>query len=150
MADRISAEERSKNMSAIRSKDTNPEVYFRKKLFAQGFRYRKNDKRIIGHPDVFLPKYRTAVFVNGCFWHRHKECKYAYTPKSRVEFWLEKFEKNVERDRTVQQGLHSLNLKSLIVWECTINKMKKSNDFEKEMLEKVIDFLLSDEMYLEL
>ncbi len=150
MADRLSVQERSKNMSAIRSKDTKPEVYFRKRLFAQGLRYRKNDKRIIGHPDVFLPKYRTAVFVNGCFWHRHRECKYAYTPKSRIDFWMEKFEKNVERDRTVRQELHSQNLKSLIVWECTINKMKKSSDYEKEIIEKVMDFLLSDEMYLEL
>ena len=131
MADRLSVQERSKNMSAIRSKDTKPEVYFRKRLFAQGLRYRKNDKRIIGHPDVFLPKYRTAVFVNGCFWHRHRECKYAYTPKSRIDFWMEKFEKNVERDRTVRQELHSQNLKSLIVWECTINKMKKSSDYMK-------------------
>lgn len=150
MADRLSVQERSKNMSAIRSKDTKPEVYFRKRLFAQGLRYRKNDKRIIGHPDVFLPKYRTAVFVNGCFWHRHRECKYAYTPKSRIDFWMEKFEKNVERDRTVRQELHSQNLKSLIVWECTINKMKKSSDYEKKIIEKVMDFLLSDEMYLEL
>ena len=150
MADRLSVQERSKNMSAIRSKDTKPEVYFRKRLFAQGLRYRKNDKRIIGHPDVFLPKYRTAVFVNGCFWHRHRECKYAYTPKSRIDFWMEKFEKNVERDRTVRQELHSQNLKSLIVWECTKKKKKKSSDYEKEIIEKVMDFLLSDEMYLEL
>ena len=87
MADIVSPEKRSQNMSAIRSKNTKPEVYLRKLLFAQGYRYRIADKSVPGHPDIFLRKYNTAIFVNGCFWHRHPDCKYAYTPKSRVEFW---------------------------------------------------------------
>ncbi len=90
MADIVSPEKRSQNMSAIRSKNTKPEVYLRKLLFAQGYRYRIADKSVPGHPDIFLRKYNTAIFVNGCFWHRHPGCKYAYTPKSRVEFWQKK------------------------------------------------------------
>ena len=87
MTDIKSPEERSRNMAAIRSKDTKPEVYLRKLLFAQGYRYRKNYKKIPGHPDIYLPKYRTAIFVHGCFWHRHQGCKYAYMPYSNIEFW---------------------------------------------------------------
>ena len=102
MADIVSPEKRSQNMSAIRSKDTKPEVYLRKLLFAQGYRYRIADKSVPGHPDIFLRKYNTAIFVNGCFWHRHPDCKYAYTPKSRVEFWQKKFDDNVQRDAVVK------------------------------------------------
>ena len=91
MADIVSPERRSKNMSAIRSKDTKPEIYLRKLLFAEGYRYRIAEKSIPGHPDMFLRKYNTAIFVHGCFWHRHQGCKYAYMPKSRVEFWQKKF-----------------------------------------------------------
>ena len=94
--------ERSRNMSRIRSTDTKPEVYFRKKLFAAGYRYRKNDRRLPGCPDIYLPKYRTVIFVHGCFWHRHEGCKYAYMPKSRIDFWGKKFQRNVERDREVR------------------------------------------------
>lgn len=85
MADIVSPEKRSQNMSAIRSKNTKPEVYLRKLLFAQGYRYRIADKSVPGHPDIFLRKYNTAIFVNGCFWHRHPGCKYAYTPKRMVK-----------------------------------------------------------------
>ena len=91
MADIKSPEERSRNMRAIRSKDTKPEVYLRKLLFAQGLRYRKNVSQIPGHPDMYLAKYRTGIFVHGRFWHRHEGCKYAYMPKSRTEFWQKKF-----------------------------------------------------------
>lgn len=98
MADIVSPEKRSQNMSAIRSKNTQPEVYLRKLLFAQGYRYRIADKSVPGHPDIFLRKYNTAIFVNGCFWHRHPGCKFAYTPKSRVEFWQKKFDDNLVCD----------------------------------------------------
>ena len=101
MADIKSPEERSRNMRAIRSKDTKPEIYLRKLLFAQGLRYRKNVQKLPGSPDMYLAKYRTAIFVHGCFWHRHQGCKYAYMPKSRTEFWVEKFDINVSRDRLV-------------------------------------------------
>lgn len=80
-------EERSKNMAAIHSRNTKPEIWFRKQLFARGYRYRLNTNRIQGHPDIYLRKYNTAIFIHGCFWQRHQGCKYAYMPKSRVEFW---------------------------------------------------------------
>ena len=115
MADIVSPEQRSKNMSAIRSKDTRPEVYLRKLLFAQGVRYRIASKNIPGHPDIFLRKYNTAIFVHGCFWHRHQGCKYAYTPKSRVEFWQKKFNNNTQRDTVVQYELQSKGIKCLII-----------------------------------
>ena len=150
MADRLSATERSKNMSAIKSRDTKPEVYFRKKLFSKGLRYRKNSGKIIGDPDIYLAKYNTAIFVNGCFWHRHTDCKYAYTPKSRVDFWEKKFQSNIQRDNTVRQELFSQKIKQMVVWECTIKQMIKSPDYENEIIKQVMDFLDSDEMYLEL
>lgn len=110
MADIVSAEERSRNMAAIRNRDTKPEVYLRKLLFARGYRYRIADRSVPGHPDIFLRRYNTAIFVHGCFWHRHRECKYAYTPKSRVEFWQKKFDDNVRRDRIVQKELFSKSM----------------------------------------
>ena len=121
-----SKEARSQNMSAIRSKNTKPEIYLRKLLFAEGFRYRISEKTIPGHPDMFLRRYNTAIFVHGCFWHRHPGCKYAYTPKSRVEFWQKKFEDNVRRDAVVKVGLQENKIKCLVVWECTIKQMMKS------------------------
>ena len=125
MADIVSPEKRSQNMSAIRSKDTKPEVYLRKLLFAQGYRYRIADKSVPGHPDIFLRKYNTAIFVNGCFWHRHPGCKYAYTPKSRVEFWQKKFDDNVRRDSAVKAELLEHGIKLLTVWECAIRRMQR-------------------------
>ena len=116
MADIISRERRSLNMAAIRSKNTKPEVYLRKLLFAEGFRYRIAENSVPGHPDIFLRKYNTAVFVNGCFWHRHQGCKYAYTPKSRIDFWQKKFDTNVRRDSMVKRDLQNRKIKQLIVW----------------------------------
>ena len=110
MADIKSPEERSRNMSKIRSKDTKPEVWLRKKLFERGYRYRKNVNNIPGHPDAWLAKYNTALFVHGCFWHRHDGCKYAYIPKSRVEFWTDKFRKYIERDFRVKKELAALSV----------------------------------------
>ena len=104
--DIVTPEQRSKNMAAIRSKDTKPEVYFRKLLFAKGYRYSLNSKTVPGHPDIYLRKYNTAVFVHGCFWHRHEGCKFAYMPKSRIEFWQNKFEANRKRDIVVRNELH--------------------------------------------
>ena len=143
MADIVSAEQRSKNMAAIRSRDTKPEVYLRKLLFARGYRYRIADKSVPGHPDIFLRKYNTAIFVHGCFWHRHQGCKYAYTPKSRVEFWQKKFDDNVRRDRIVQDELQSKNIKCLIVWECTIKQMMKNTCIKEQVLCQIERFLLS-------
>ena len=105
MADIKSPEERSRNMSAIRSKDTEPEVYLRKLLFSEGLRYRKNVRNLPGCPDMYLARYNTAIFVHGCYWHRHEGCKYAYEPKSRSDFWQEKFAANIKRDEVVKLNL---------------------------------------------
>lgn len=136
-----SPSERSKNMAAIHSRNTKPEVYLRKLLFARGYRYGLNSKTVPGHPDIYLKKYNTAIFVNGCFWHRHEGCKYAYMPKSRVEFWQKKFESNIKRDLKVKQELSELKVKLLVIWECTIKGMKKSEIVEARILEKIISFL---------
>ena len=145
-----SPEERSKNMAAIHSKNTKPEIYLRKLLFARGYRYGVNSKSVPGHPDIYMKKYNTAVFVHGCFWHRHEGCKYAYMPKSRVEFWLKKFEANVKRDELVRKELASKKIKVLIVWECTIKRMKKDKKTEEEEISLIEKFLLSSEFELEI
>ncbi len=150
MADIKSPEERSKNMAKIRSKDTKPEIWFRKKLFAKGYRYRKNINTLPGHPDIWLAKYNTVVFIHGCFWHRHKNCKYAYIPKSRIEFWNEKFQKNEMRDADVMAQLHAMHIKIIIIWECTIKKMQKSDKLSDDIMTRVQCFLNSNENGLEL
>ena len=137
-------------MAAIRSKNTKPEIYFRKMLFAQGYRYSLNSRKVPGHPDIYLRKYNTAIFIHGCFWHRHLGCKYAYMPKSRVEFWNKKFEANVKRDCTVKRELNDKGIKCLIVWECTIKKMKRDRDVCEKYLKVVEKFLEDDTMFLEL
>lgn len=145
-----SPEERSKNMSAIRSKNTTPEIYIRKLLFAQGYRYSLNSSNVLGHPDIYLRKYNTAIFVHGCFWHRHEGCKYAYMPKTRVEFWEKKFDTNVKRDEFVQKELMDERVKVLIIWECTIKKMKKDEEVEQRIIFLIEKFLSSLEYKLEL
>lgn len=145
-----SAEDRSRNMAAIRSKDTKPEIFFRKLLFANGFRYRKNVNYVPGHPDLYLAKYHTAIFVHGCFWHRHKGCKYAYMPKSRREFWNDKFEKNTRRDEEVLRQLVDEKVRCLILWECTVRKMIQQKDFESNIINKIICFLNSSQEYMEI
>ena len=121
-----SPEERSRNMAAIRSKDTRPEIYFRKLLFAQGYRYSLNSKKIPGHPDIYLRKYNTAIFIHGCFWHRHPGCKYATVPKTRIEFWNNKFQQNIIRDALVCQNLQQLGWQVCIVWECELKYDSKN------------------------
>lgn len=134
MADRCSPETRSYNMSRIRAKDTKPEELVRKYLFAQGFRYRKNDRRLPGKPDVVLPKYHTVIFVNGCFWHMHEGCKYFVWPKSNTDFWQKKILTNAERDIKEQTELQRLGWNVIVVWECELKKDKfvhTMNDLEK-------------------
>ena len=138
MADTISPERRSRNMSAIKSKDTKPEVYLRKLLYHQGFRYRKNYSGVFGHPDIYLQKYKVAIFVHGCYWHRHSGCQYAYMPKSRVEFWQKKFDDNVRRDQLVRETLENHGIRCLVVWECTITKMQKDSRVEAEILQEIM------------
>ena len=141
MTDTLTPEERSRNMSAIRSRDTGPEVWLRKCLFALGYRYRIADKSIPGHPDIFLRKWNTAVFIHGCFWHRHNGCKYAYMPKSRLEFWTAKFNANVRRDMKVKEQLSNMGIRQMIIWECTVEKMQKSPEVRDEMLKRLVNFL---------
>lgn len=146
-----SKEERSLNMSKIRSKDTKPEVFLRKKLFALGYRYRLYRKDLPGKPDLYLPKYRTVIFVHGCFWHRHEGCHLAYIPKTNTEFWEKKFSSNVERDQRQYKELEQRKLRILIVWECTIRKMKKDSESCQEILDRISGFLKeSNQQFLEI
>lgn len=117
-ADIVSPEHRSKMMSMIKSKNTKPEMIVRSMCHELGFRYRLHRKDLPGSPDLVFPKHRLCIFVHGCFWHRHPGCKYAYTPKSRPDFWLPKLAKNVERDLQIQERLKALGWKVVIVWEC--------------------------------
>ncbi len=150
MADIKSSSQRSLNMAKIRSKDTGPEVYIRKLLFSRGYRYRKNVGSIPGHPDIWLAKYNVAIFVHGCFWHRHEGCKYAYIPKSRVDFWSDKFEKNIARDKVVREQLLSQGIRLAVIWECTVNKMRRDSLCEGEAGDLLEQFFLSDSHYIEL
>ncbi len=150
LADIKSKEQRSFNMSKIKGKDTKPEEYIRKLLFARGYRYRKNAKGVIGHPDIWMARYNLAIFINGCFWHRHQGCKYAYSPKSNVEFWNRKFDQNVERDQKVLKSLSEQKIRCLIIWECTVKRMKKSEGCQAEYLATITDFINSDDLYLEI
>jgi DNA mismatch endonuclease (patch repair protein) len=118
--DNRSKEARSRNMSNIPSTNTKPEETVRKYLFEHGFRYRKNVSKLPGKPDIVLPKYKTIVFVNGCFWHGHEGCKYFASPKTNTDFWNAKFKYNQERDARNYQKLRDLGWRILIVWECEI------------------------------
>lgn len=137
-------EQRHRNMSAIRSKNTKPEVYLRKLLFARGYRYGLYSKKVTGKPDLWMPKYRTAIFVNGCFWHRHEGCRYASRPKSNPDYWNAKFERNVKRDQTVREELRRKGIRVLTVWECTIKNMKKDPEYRERILNQIEEFLHSD------
>lgn len=122
MTDSISPEKRSWNMSRIKGKDTSIEVRVRKYLFSQGFRYRKNVNSLPGKPDIVLPKYHSVIFINGCFWHRHPKCKYATIPKTRTDYWEEKFNRNVSNDKHHYEELERLGWNVIIIWECDIIK----------------------------
>ena len=117
-------ETRSYNMSCIKGKNTRPEEIVRKYLFSQGFRYRKNDKRLPGTPDIVLPKYKIVIFVNGCFWHGHEGCRYFVIPKTNTEFWTKKIETNRKRDIRKINDLQALGWKVIVVWECQLKKEK--------------------------
>lgn len=130
MVDKFSKETRSYIMSRIRSKDTKPEILVRRYLFSRGLRFRKNDKRYPGSPDIVLPRYNTVVFVHGCFWHRHEGCKYATMPKSNVEFWKKKFDKNKQRDERNHQELEEMGWNVITVWECELKKDKVEQTLE--------------------
>ena len=122
MADRLTPERRSWNMSRVRGKDTSIEVAVRQWLYHHGYRYRKNVKQLPGKPDVVLRPYNTVIFIQGCFWHRHPGCKDATTPKSNIEFWENKFNRNVANDIKNQSELENMGFKVIVLWECEITK----------------------------
>ncbi len=132
--DDMTREQRSRNMSRIRSTRTKPEDAVGKMLFAEGLRYRRNDGRYPGKPDFVFPKYKTAVFVNGCFWHQHEGCRYAKLPKSNPEYWLPKLERNKTRDLQNMTAMRRMGWKIAVVWECAV---KDSNI--KQMLKQLAE-----------
>ena len=122
MPDRITKQQRSANMRAIKGKDTSLEIKVRKYLYHHGFRYRKNVKDLPGKPDIVLDKYHTVIFVNGCFWHHHYNCKLAVIPKSRTEYWTKKINKNVENDIKNTKLLEQMDYHVITIWECEIKE----------------------------
>ncbi len=138
LADVHSKDVRSYNMSRIKGKDTTPEVAVRRYLFSRGLRFRKNDKRYPGHPDIVLPKYKTVIFVHGCFWHLHDGCRYAVMPTSNVDFWEKKLNGNKVRDTRNQNILSAMGWNVITVWECELKK-----DNRDETLDKLYDQITS-------
>lgn len=128
MTDIVSKETRSRMMSGIRGKDTRPEMLVRRHLHSLGFRFRLHVKTLPGKPDLVLPKCRTVIFVHGCFWHRHADCKYATSPRSNQKFWLDKFESNIKRDKTALDQLVALGFRILVIWECGMRKKTDIDD----------------------
>lgn len=148
--DKISKECRSKNMSNIRSKDTIPEVFLRKSLWHTGLRYRKNYCDLPGKPDIFLSKYKTAIFMHGCFWHQHQGCIEASKPKTNSDFWLKKLTKNQERDLQIKKELIEMCIQVIIVWECTVTQMMKDPAFNEKIISEIIATVkYGDELFYE-
>lgn len=128
--DRLTPQQRHKNMASIRSANTKPEILVRKYLWRQGFRYRLNNLRLPGHPDIVLRKYRTCVFVNGCFWHGHDGCKYFRMPKTNADFWEKKIKRNKERDKEEQRQLAKMGWHCITVWECELKPKVRDKTLE--------------------
>lgn len=128
--DKLTKEQRHQCMSAIRGKDTKPELLVRKFLFSRGFRYRLNHPRLPGHPDLVLRKYRTVIMVNGCFWHGHEGCRYFRLPKTNTEFWAEKIRRNKERDSNDLQRLAAMGWHCITVWECQLKPNVRTQTLE--------------------
>ena len=137
--DTLTKEQRHYNMSQIHGKNTQPEIVVRKYLFSRGLRYRKNDKRLPGHPDIVLPKYKTVVFVNGCFWHGHEGCRFFVWPKQNEGFWKHKITTNIERDTTNYQKLRAEGWRVVLVWECEL----RTTQIEQSLLNLYIDIVNS-------
>ncbi len=124
MADVHSKEIRSYNMSMIKGKNTKPEMLVRKFLHANGYRYKLHDKSLPGKPDIVVPKYKTVIFVHGCFWHGHKNCKYFVVPKTRTDWWLNKINGNIANDNKASQALKKDGWKIITIWECNLKPAK--------------------------
>lgn len=128
--DKLTKEQRHRNMAAIHGKNTKPEILVRKFLFSRGFRYRLNHPRLPGHPDIVLKKYRTCIFVNGCFWHGHEGCRYYRLPKTNVDFWKNKIEQNKIRDKKEQRQLANMGWHCITVWECQLKPLVRDQTLE--------------------
>lgn len=137
MPDTMTLQQRFNCMSRNRASNTRPELVLRGKLWRKGFRYRLNDKRLPGRPDIVLPKYRTAIFVHGCFWHGHKGCKNYTVPKTNTEFWVAKVARNQERDQEVWRKLEAKGWSVIIVWECQLKKGRIDETVERVVAEIV-------------
>ncbi|WP_179467014.1 DNA mismatch endonuclease Vsr [Chryseobacterium sp. H1D6B] len=136
MADVHSKEIRSYNMSKIKAKDTKPEILVRKFLFSEGFRYRLHKKNLPGTPDIVLNKYKTVIFVHGCFWHGHDNCKYYVVPKTKTDWWLEKIGRNKLKDEDSINKLKNDGWKVIIIWECQL-KITKREETLKKLIEEL-------------
>lgn len=130
MTDVHSKETRSFNMSRIRAKDTKPELLIRKYLFSKGFRYRVNVKKLPGKPDIVLPKYKTVIFIHGCFWHGHENCKIAHLPQTRTDYWEAKIQKNIARDFTNHEKLKKAGWNIMTIWECQLKPKIRQQTLE--------------------
>ena len=130
MADRVTHQQRHANMAAIHGKDTKPEMVVRRYLWGHGFRYRLNHPRLPGKPDIVMRKYRTCIFVNGCFWHGHEGCRYYTIPKTNTEFWVNKVKRNKERDLKVQHELATMGWHSITIWECELKPKVRERTLE--------------------
>ena len=136
MADNHTKKQRSMNMSHIRSTNSKPEETVRKYLFSQGLRYRKNVRKLPGCPDIVLKKYRTVIFVNGCFWHHH-DCGRFVWPSTNDEYWHKKIDRNVERDKEDQQALEELGWQVLVIWECQLKRKNALTNLQN-LYEKIV------------
>jgi len=137
MADFLTPAQRSERMSRIKSRDTKPELVLRSAMHRKGFRFRINDTRLPGKPDIVFPKYRAAVFVHGCFWHRHPGCSVATTPKSNTAFWTEKFDRNVSRDARSKEALEANGWRVFTVWECDLKSSVKVAQAAQQLAENL-------------
>lgn len=137
MADVMTPEQRSRCMAAIRGKDTKPEMIVRKYLFSRGLRFRVQVRKLPGNPDIVLPRYRTVIFVNGCFWHGHEGCRYFRLPKSNIEFWEQKIKNNVARDVRNENELKSLGWRVIRVWECDIKRVADREDYLQHLYDTI-------------
>jgi DNA mismatch endonuclease (patch repair protein) len=134
MTDRISEARRSWNMSRIRGKDTKPEIAVRSMLHRLGYRFRLHRNDLPGRPDIVLPSRKSVILVHGCYWHRHPGCRYAYSPKSRVDFWEKKFSENIARDRRNMDELQSIGWRALVVWEC---ELREPDELKKRLKDEL-------------
>ena len=137
MTDILNKEKRSWNMSRIRSGNTKPEIAVRRTLHVLGYRFRLHRKDLPGKPDIVLPKYKTVIFVHGCFWHRHENCRYSYNPKSRTKFWQDKFAANIERDKRSAADLKMLGWRQLVIWECETRDPENIRSIIERFFEKI-------------